>query len=122
MWRGVYRIHLESQEFLKFGPIWRILDDSQLDVLPEGLPELEVWVLSFVNFVPAFLCVILIFVFVLFRRRQLSQHLKGLAHQFLAHNFEHLVLLESFAGHVEREVVGIDNSTEKAAQCMGGQG
>mmetsp|Transcript_4066 Transcript_4066/g.12646 ORF Transcript_4066/g.12646 Transcript_4066/m.12646 type:complete len:723 (-) Transcript_4066:267-2435(-) len=119
-------VALEAQEFRQFRAVRVVLDDAQLDVLPELLPEHQVrvllvffffvGVLQFVVFL-LFQFVVLVVVVLFVGRRpgggELPEHFEGLADEFLGHDLENFVLLQRLATDVERQVVRVDDAPQE---------
>ena len=105
-----------------------IFNDTELDVLAEVLPELAVLILlilllSILLLVLRFLLlrlvsgllifiVLLIVVFLVLLGEGLD-HLDGLPDELLAHDLDHLELLELLAGDVQGQVVAVDHTLDE---------
>lgn len=83
---------VEAQEFSELAAVLSILVNTELDVLAEGLVELVEVVLVLSN---------------------LADEVEGLLDKILANNLENLVLLESFARDVQREILRVDDTLDE---------
>merc|ERR1712032_948042 len=128
----------EAKEFGQLGSVGRIFDQTQLDAFAELLPEFHIrihfFLLFFVVFLVRLLFVgILVVALLLFGvvlllvvlglggllgvlggfLGEFAQHFEALAHELLAHDLQHLVLLKGLTGDVQRQVVGVDDARDE---------
>merc|ERR1712222_144514 len=124
----------EAKEFGQLGSVGRIFDQTQLDAFAELLPEFHIRIHFFLVFLVRLLFVgILVVALLLFGvvlllvvlglggllgvlggfLGEFAQHFEALAHELLAHDLQHLVLLKGLTGDVQRQVVGVDDARDE---------
>lgn len=105
---------LETQELDQLGTVAIILNDTQLDALPEGLPELNVLVVVRLHALLFFLFFFVVLILSHFALGgQTTEHLQDLAGQLLGDHLQQLVLLEGLTGYVQGQVIGVDDTTDE---------
>mmetsp|Transcript_22146 Transcript_22146/g.45306 ORF Transcript_22146/g.45306 Transcript_22146/m.45306 type:complete len:376 (-) Transcript_22146:686-1813(-) len=111
----------EAEELGELGAVGVILITTHLEILVEFLPELApsrlivllVLLLLRLRFLLLLLTILLLLVVVIagiLLLRQLLHQLENLPHKLLRDHFHDLVLLELLAGHIQRQVVGVDHA------------
>lgn len=116
------------KKFCELRSVRGIFNDSELDVLAEVLPELAIlilliFLLSILLLVLGFLLlrlvsglfvvlIVLIVVFLVLLSEGLD-HLDCLPDELLAHDLDHLELLELLAGDVQGQVVAVDHTLDE---------
>mmetsp|Transcript_62197 Transcript_62197/g.140124 ORF Transcript_62197/g.140124 Transcript_62197/m.140124 type:complete len:837 (-) Transcript_62197:74-2584(-) len=114
----------EAEQLGELGAVGVVLVAAHLEVLVELLPELGpeallvllifLFLLGLVLFLLVLLLLLVIVAAGLLVLRELLHELKHLAHKLLGDDLHDLVLLQLLAGHVQRQVIGVNDATDKA--------